>query len=402
MKRSELDEQQLEDLLREMPKIRDYRDPRDVYQQITLKLQRRKKRSWVFPSLATAAAILLFVVLAPNLLNWNQSASDSVEESTASEPEQIEMARMEENNAEIYQEQEMRTFDTSDEKENIGMTMLDAPNYTAIYETDIEDEYVFTFIIPDHGVQNLVPITVVVPKEETKEMLEQFNETMPRLKEEEWGLTDYYPLNAELSITEEDHTLSVNLPREHTYGAGSASENTFIHSIREAAHTMGLEKIMFFTDNEPGAELGNHGYVSDLPINDKRNYAYYFYFPFDNSEVPYLVPYLEPFDDIREALEAMEEDIEANHLKASIPVDLDIEMIPTQDEEVLSLEISDEAPLENDSALIYTIEAILLTAKEFQYERVKIAYHEDEGIGKFTFNEEWEVPLAPNKIELMP
>ncbi len=54
MKRSEWSDNELEELLRQMPKVKDHRDPRDIYQNISLK--KRKTKSWLLPGMAAAAA----------------------------------------------------------------------------------------------------------------------------------------------------------------------------------------------------------------------------------------------------------------------------------------------------------------------------------------------------------
>ncbi|MED3563213.1 hypothetical protein P4447_12285, partial [Bacillus xiapuensis] len=70
MKKSEWSDKQLEDLLRQMPKIKDHRDPRDIYQNLSLKKQKRPV--WVIPVIASAAALLLIVILIPKLLVGNR------------------------------------------------------------------------------------------------------------------------------------------------------------------------------------------------------------------------------------------------------------------------------------------------------------------------------------------
>ena len=35
---------------------------------------------------------------------------------------------------------------------------------------------------------------------------------MPYLKEEEWGLSDYFPINGKLTLSENDKNLHVDLP----------------------------------------------------------------------------------------------------------------------------------------------------------------------------------------------
>jgi hypothetical protein len=404
VKRSEWSDKQLEDLLRNMPKIEDHRDPRDIYQNISLKMNKKKQRTWVIPSLATAAAVLLIAILAPSVMNWNESTSPSMDKSTASESaEQVEMAKIEENEVEIMDNEENAevVVDDNNEQQMEIATFDEEESYTALYEADVENENVFTFAIPDQNAQNMVPITVVVPKGEGKEPIEQLNETMPLLPEEQWGLSEYYPLDGQLSWNETEGFLKVNVSSGHHYGEGSASEYIFRKVIKETAKTLGTDRAVLYTEDKPGIELGNTGNVNEINVDEDGNHAYYFYYTDATPDKPYLVPYSEPFADIESALNAMRDNIDTHGLRASIPEELSFEEINSSGEDVLTLQFSEGSNVTEDPSMIHTIEAILLTAKEFQFDKVKFEYDQLERIGKFTFNEELEVPIAPNKMELI-
>ena len=74
MKKSQLSDKQLEELLGQMPKIKDHRDPRDIYQNIAHRVEKRRMPAWVIPSAALAAVLFLAFILSPGLMDWNQSA----------------------------------------------------------------------------------------------------------------------------------------------------------------------------------------------------------------------------------------------------------------------------------------------------------------------------------------
>ena len=82
MRKIKWKEEELEELLKQMPKVSDNRATHDHYQQITIKLKRKKRAGMLISGLASAAAILLFFVLASGLSNWNQhSSKESLEDS---------------------------------------------------------------------------------------------------------------------------------------------------------------------------------------------------------------------------------------------------------------------------------------------------------------------------------
>ncbi|PAE22028.1 GerMN domain-containing protein [Robertmurraya siralis] len=408
MRKSEWSDEQLEKLLREMPKIEDNRDPRDIYQNISLRLSKKKQRSWIIPSVATAAVVLIIAVLSPNLLGENSSSEQSAESGNATEQaERSEMNIIKDEGAGIAYEnavEENQDTPTSDDaaEERVTSSTIDLnQEYTAVYAEDVDgaEENALTFAIPDEQNQIIVPITVLIQKEKGKSLFEQYTETMAKLHEKEWGLAETFPLkNVELSVIN-DNILKVNVPSGQTY-QGSANEIAFTSVIKKTAKSLGLKGIELYTDNQPGIELGNEGELSGLDLSDDGNYAYYFYYSNVNPEVPYLVPYGESFTNIESALNAMKENVDTHQLSASIPQDIDIEEIHGE-KGMLTLQLNEESDMTSTRTILQTIEAILLTAKEFNYNKVKIEYSKLDKIGKFVFNEEMNVPIAPNKRELL-
>lgn len=404
MKRSEWSDKQLEELLSNMPKIQDHRDPRDIYQNITIKMSKKKQRSWVVPSVATAAAVLLFVILVPNVMNWNNSTSNSsLERSTASDSaEQPQMAKITENSEDSAggKEEEAKSFADKENEEQMEMTSIEEEeSYTAVYKEDIADENVFTYAIPDKQAQNIVPVSIVVPKEDGKELFEQYKEIMTTLKEEEWGLDDFYPLNAELTLSNKG-VLNVSVPSDHPYRYGVPGQEAFTETLRELAKTLGLNEVALFTEDKKGIEFEHYGNLPTLDLSDDSNHAYYFHYPETKREQLYLVPFNQSYKSIEEAFNAMKENI-AVGLSASIPKDINIEEINSAGKDILNLKLDEDSKIANEPSFIHTIEAILLTAKDFDFEKVIIQYSKLNKIGKFNMNEEIDVPVAPNKMEIL-
>lgn len=50
MKESKWSDEELQELLNQMPKIKDTRDPREIYQTIEIKMGKQKKRTWILPA----------------------------------------------------------------------------------------------------------------------------------------------------------------------------------------------------------------------------------------------------------------------------------------------------------------------------------------------------------------
>lgn len=396
---SEMNDKELKDLLKALPKIKDHRDPQEIYQNISMKMNRRKQKPWIIPSLASAAALILFVFLVPYLMDWSDLADNATDKITLTESGQdLESADQKANETEPMPKESSRS-DSNDSDEMQMETQFNTNNhesYSALYEIEPSQHRLFIYPIPDRNGQNIVPVTVLAQTDHDKLVFQQYEELMPLLKEEEWGLSEFYPLNAKFTISEDNKTLNIDLPANHLYGEGSTAEDNFIKVINDAAAINGIETITFSTDGKPGVMFAHTGYIEVMSVKKQQNRGYYFYNISDGVDKPYLVPSADSFTSIREALNAMKEGVEAYNLQASIPSSFVIAEV-VEDDEVLVIRLDDSATLTNDDSMLYTLEAILMTAKDFQFERVKIENSNLTRIGKFVFNEEWTVPTAPNR-----
>ncbi|GAE43422.1 hypothetical protein [Mesobacillus boroniphilus] len=92
MKKSQLSDKQLEEILGQMPKVKDHRDSRDIYQNIAHRVEKRKKMpAWVIPGAALAAALFLAFILSPGLMGTNYSEEKSMDSSAAGEKSAMDM-----------------------------------------------------------------------------------------------------------------------------------------------------------------------------------------------------------------------------------------------------------------------------------------------------------------------
>jgi hypothetical protein len=383
VKKSEWSDKQLEELLRQMPKIEDHRNPRDIYQNLSIK--KRKRTAWLIPGLATAAALLLFFILIPRFLEGTQSF-DSAKQEESSSQEKISLA---DDNSSILN------------KEDDGLSgaepkmMMTEMNKTAIYDDEIENGKVLTYWIPDSQAQILVPVSIVVPTDDNKNWLTIFTESMGLLKEQEWGLTDYYPLNATLELDETNNTVIVDVPSEHKYGQGSAGEKIFLDILQKTiASNSQVNNIKLNTNGQPGIEFGNYGEMDKLEVIPEGKHGYFFYTP-DGLETTYLVPSTDTFQDINEAFEAMKTDRAEGGLAASIGASFQMKEFSIQDNKLI-INMDENTRMENNLATLHSYEAILLTAKEFGIEVVMVVNAPVKLLGPFDLSKEVKVPLAPN------
>jgi hypothetical protein len=137
MSKSNFDEEQLKKLLKELPKISDNRDPKDVYHQIQSK--KKKYHKLLVPGIiSTAAAIILLLILPLGLSLWKNDSSTQL--SFDSE----ELAKNE-NNMSLRMAEDKKGIEESDSK--AGNEALEK---TVLYKENLAGNELLVYGIPDH------------------------------------------------------------------------------------------------------------------------------------------------------------------------------------------------------------------------------------------------------------
>lgn len=389
-----ISDEQLEELLRQMPKLNDHRDPHDIYQNISKRLEKRSRKTWIIPSFATAAAALLIAILSFNLFDGekiNHSADKSMQEEAATEQE-ISL-RKEDSVAEDKASQDSGKQENSTEMNDITFQATEEPT-TAIYDEDMGAMQVFTLAIPDSEGQNMIPVSYLLEPATGAEKLAQIEDVMANIDEEQMGMDNYYPLQADLSIDEAINTLNVDVAADHKYQYGSTSPVNFEIAIQQLLTSLQLDQAIFTTNKaEEGINLGNN-FLTSLTKSEEVNLAYYLLYL---NEKPYLVPSNESYSTIQEALNAMKTNVETHDLIAPLLVDQIDSVTPDEANKILTITLNKDIQIEETPKTVQSIEAILLTAKSFGYEKVKFTNAPIKQVGRFQLLEEINVPIAANK-----
>ncbi|XJZ26082.1 hypothetical protein ACF5W4_11795 [Bacillota bacterium Lsc_1132] len=383
MKKFECSDKQIEELLRKMPKLQDVRQPQDIYHCLTLKMKKRKRMTWLIPSITTVAAFLLFMILVPSFLNL-QGDSNSSENRLNGSSSSNQLA------SENKQMIKMDAKPFSDHNQ-VQLASLK----TAAYKSDIGNGKVLTYWIPNLQAQLLVPVSTIVLHPGNKTWLELFTEKMPYLREKEWGLSEYYPVHAKFTLDGQSNSVVVDVPTSNPYRQGLTAEKSFIHAMeRNISSNSDLKKIKFTTNGQSGMMLDNEGKKTEINVTSEGNRAYFFYFP-DGKKIPFLVPSLKTFPDIKSALAAMHDGDPELGLRASVSPALKFKFVGIKNK-TLYLTVTRNHPLKNNAASVYSYEAILLTAKEFGLESVKFKNISLKKLGPFDLSKENKVPVAAN------
>jgi hypothetical protein len=392
VKRSEWSDKQLEELLRQMPKIQDLRNPHDIYQNIPIK--KRKQLTWLIPGIAAATALLIFFILVPKLINGTSNSFDKASEAKSSSKDKMDLSVS-------HKESTISMKKQDNHKKNKLLSDAAKPEFfqteqlkTAVYEDEVGNGTVLTYWIPDQQAQILIPISTIANDAKDKDWLTLFNEKMQSLTEKDWGLSDFYPVNATLKLDNHDNSIIIDVPTNHQYGQGSANETSFLNVMKKNVTTNSkIRKMKFATDGLPGINFGNYGEVKEMNLEVEQGHAYFFYYP-NSSGIPFLVPSIVTYKDIKAAIEAMGSDYPDTELKASLPFrQFNYALIK---EKTLFLSINPHSNLKNDKNTLHSFEALLLTAKEFGVEKVMIENTPLPYLGSFDLTKEINVPLAPN------
>jgi hypothetical protein len=271
---------------------------------------------------------------------------------------------------------------------------------TAVYEEDLAGKEVLTYAIPDQTAQNIVPVSVLVEEDPAKSKFDLFEENMSKLTEKDWGLDDYYPLKASFDYDEENRTLTVDVPQNHPYSMSSTTEQLLEKVLGNVMHNLDIEKVNLTTEGHDGIEFSHFGYRENfVPEQGAGNLIYYFLYPNGTESKPFMVPLREKLNSIKDALKAMKENRVEDNLQASIPEDINFEAEEIQERKLL-IRFENESEIIDNEPTLHAIEAILLTAKEFNFETVKLENADVNKIGNFDLSNELKVPVAANKREL--
>lgn len=410
MKKSQLSDKQLEELLRDMPKVKDHRDPRDIYLNIAHRSEKRRLPAWLYPAITAVAVILLAFILTPGMLDLNQPENQSMD----SESIEHQEAKVGQTGDEKAAFDKVSIKSDNDESENDSLELTDEKeqeterfmaeediadpyaDLTALYPGEIEGKRVITYAIPDANVQTLVPVTVAMPSVESKTWIDTFMDTMGLLKEKEWGLSEFYPIDAEITYDQASLVMKMDFKQSHPYKNGSVSSDMLLRGMEQSLAGQGVAKLTFTTEGKPGVDLGNFGNIEEHKIpQQKRGRAFLFLYP-KGADQPYLVPTKEAFNSIEPAFEQMTKSVASLNLRPSLPQNFEPAKIEAdQENKVIKINLNDG--MEVNDGFKPALEAILLTAKEFGFQEVKIDGANTKQVGPFNLDETIPVPVAPNK-----
>ncbi|WP_175639729.1 hypothetical protein [Metabacillus schmidteae] len=391
MKKREWNEDQLEQLLLQLPSVKDKQNKKDLYQSIYYRSQGRKKRRiWVAPTVATITVLFILVLISPFLfqgtINTSEEKAMDMESSSSSE------SRITENNPQP--EAKMAESSIAEDKdENVELSREEIKQETFVTDSD-DSAHILTVGLTDNNLQNIIPVSF--KEEEGKEELEQIETFNPEKFAEKLGPLSIALENTDLEQEKNDEII-INYKADKGSITGSGSEIAYKESIIETFRWKGYKKANLYTNGEQGIEFSNYGQENQIEIKETRNKAYLVY-QYDESKAKLLVPSPEPLPTVEEAIHIMREGIDNQQLKPSIQENIG-EIQIKEDGEHLEINFMQNANVEDNEESIIMLESILLTAKDFGYESVQFYGTTDNEIGVMDVSKPVEVPFSPNPID---
>lgn len=405
MKKSEWNDDQLEQMLSQMPTIKDNRKPQEIYQNITLKMNKRKKKVWIVPTIASMAAALLLFILAPSFIqNMNSSSHDSAEMSR--EKNSIAMEK------DASQDESFSTLQKAEEpKQDDGVGIFseeEQPSLSYAVNSVGENEVLLTYGVYLGGVMFPSIVSIVV-ESDGEDVVEQWQKNIPQVNEfirqnASWGI-DEIPVSyfADFSeIETNDHAKAVRVDVNntvHTESFATGQLDEFTHTINSFRYLLeDYQHVELFQNDQQGIMIGQTGITEksiDVEKDTKKAYLYYMN---EESGQKLLALSYENFKTVEQALDTMKKDMNQGDYILHPTIISEIKDI-NEDGHNLEVHFSDNAVLENTDNYILMLDAIMLTAKEFNFDYVTF-YGNIDQIGNVRFGERTQVPLAPNPLPL--
>ncbi|WP_243290102.1 hypothetical protein [Bacillus sp. FJAT-47783] len=359
-------------LLNELPKIEDTRGKKEIWVQIQHR-KRKKQLYWLFPTFSFAALLLFVYISFPSLFYNEEQATEMSGASLA-----------EESRAHKYSK-EMAPLSSA--KDTLG------PQQTYVVHENTSQIVTVGFL--DETNEIVIPVSFIgngkePPANQVQHLIQQFND-------EEYGLETNELENTEMFDV--DSIVQMNVPPENIKNM-TYDRQTFKNILRETFRWQHYDKVKLFTNHQPGIQLPIGDKVTEVNIEQLLKKGYFLFQPEDVNR-SFLVPSSQSYETIGEAFQAMKRgDRQINSaLSPTILPDIVIEKVEA-DQQLLKVTFEEVTDFLNEDAAIIMIEAMLMTAKEFGFNYVKFEGLNRAYIGEMDVTGPIKVPYSPNPVSI--
>lgn len=121
--------------------------------------------------------------------------------------------------------------------------------------------------VPDDQMNFIVPISIKLKHYDESDKLNQLVNQMSDMDEEQYGLSDYFPLDIKISQGNDMTAAHIDFQGKSRL----LDEDTlFLHSMEETLSYNNIEKMTFSTDGKQGAMFAHAGYLKEVDIPHQK------------------------------------------------------------------------------------------------------------------------------------
>ncbi|MET4558972.1 rhodanese-related sulfurtransferase [Lysinibacillus parviboronicapiens] len=435
MTHKQFDEDQLEQVLNNAPKLSDHRSKDEVLQRLLadarlqdnshlqaavqepiesqltthevnekqdfiqaenkdLPITKRKYKK--MPLFMSVAAVFVLTLIAGSMfVNNNDSPKDQAT------PDSATFSSMPENRATKEIESSDNVMDSSIVAEHTRMMSL----RTSVYEEDLTDAVVFRIGLAGGKAAESVPMTYIIPNErvvadfgkEKPTSLQMYEKYAPQIDEEAMGFTNYHPYKGELE--EKGETLVHVLPKKNAYDIASASVSKYLGSLKDTFSDSDYKEIAFENADGTAYEFSQVGEPSEpMALIPREHYNFYVYTETNGTE--YLSPdFRKTFSTVTEALTDMRHKNDDVYVSA-IPENVTYTVKEEADGVVVTFDVELDLMTMDAVRATQLIEAMMLTAASFD-KKLRLDNVVQDSWEGFDLTKYLPMPVGANK-QYMP
>ncbi|CEG22575.1 Sigma-X negative effector [Planococcus massiliensis] len=396
MPNKQWDDDQIESMLREFPKIKDERPKEEVYMRLNEKKPVKTKTKRWLPLLVAALAFITVGVLIASIIS--QNGMDSASDSSGSESSKDEAATSDTSRLNDQASPEAESSNDANSIESFGTEESAASaGIQAVYEEDLAGNTLFTMGLTENAF--VIPVSFLIPdaqiardfSQENPTSVDLYNRYAGQLNEQAFGFEEYHPMLGRISAN--GSIAEHMLPEDHQYDLASASIEVYTRILKETFKDM--DEIVVADEQGNRAEFSQVGILEPVkPAPEKHAFYSYTTAGGDTYSVP---DYGMDYESAPEALFAMKNSPN-DFLENPILQELEFEVL--EKEESVAVTFSEPLDLNgfDEQAVRQMIENVSLTAKSFGKPVVFSGMEQTEW-QEFNLQEPLPVPVAPNQLQ---
>jgi len=417
------DDEQLEHVLNNAPKLSDHRSKEDILNRLMadarlqdnihlqeamqehiedepsqqedpiIKKPATKSKVRNMQIFMSVAAVFVLTILVGTVWKNNQGE----QKDQASMPETAQYSTMQDDSA----AKEAATQDEMlDSKSIVAEHERILSLRTSVYEEDVKDAVVFRIGLAGRDAES-VPMTYVIPNErvatdfggEKPSTLRMYEKYAPQIDEEAKGFTEYHPYKGELK--EKDDKLIHVLPKENDYDVASATVNEYKGTMEDTFSDSEYSEVEIQNEDGTPYEFSQEGEPNQaMSLTNAKRYNYYLYQ--DTNGAEYLSPdFRQTFETVTEALTQMKNKNDDVYTSV-VPENVTYTVKEQEEGVVVTFDIPLDLTSMEPIRATQLIEALMLTAASFNQQLLLDNVVQESWEG-FDLKGYLPKPVGPNK-----